>query len=187
MVPDKQCMAASLFSVVPVELYKLAISLQSELTAGLTGSASSVGDLATEVITTFQGAGTTIAEVQSSDVLTGMEIATSPILLIFVIILMIQENPYLQYFCGYPGYDDEHLPFDPSTMVYFRKRLTPEILGEINEMILKTVESEKHGTSVPLLSCNPCGNFSFPLDKSSESKGRCGCCGRHLPCAARGV
>ena len=47
-----------------------------------------MGDLATEVITTFQGAGTTIAEVQSSDVLTGMEIATSPILLIFVIILM---------------------------------------------------------------------------------------------------
>ena len=24
--------------------------------------------------------------------------------------LMIQENPYLQYFCGYPGYDDEKLP-----------------------------------------------------------------------------
>ena len=48
--------------------------------------------------------------------------------------LMIQENPYLQYFCGYPGYDDEKLPFDPSLMVYFRKRLTPEVLGEINEM-----------------------------------------------------
>lgn len=47
--------------------------------------------------------------------------------------LMIQENPYLQYFCGYPGYDDEKLPFDPSLMVYFRKRLTPEVLGEINE------------------------------------------------------
>ena len=24
--------------------------------------------------------------------------------------LLIQENPYLQYFCGYPGYDDEKLP-----------------------------------------------------------------------------
>ena len=51
--------------------------------------------------------------------------------------LQIQENPYLQYFCGYPGYDDEKLPFDPSLMVYFRKRLTPEVLGEINEMILR--------------------------------------------------
>ncbi|MBP1737388.1 MAG: transposase family protein, partial [Oscillospiraceae bacterium] len=49
---------------------------------------------------------------------------------------MIQEHPYFQYFCGYPGYDDSKLPFDPSLMVYFRKRLTPEILGEINEMIL---------------------------------------------------
>ena len=51
--------------------------------------------------------------------------------------LQIQEDPYLQYFCGYPGYDDERLPFDPSLMVYFRKRLTPEVLGEINEMIVQ--------------------------------------------------
>lgn len=36
---------------------------------------------------------------------------------------------------GYSCYDDEKTPFDPSLMVYFRKRLTPEILGEINEMI----------------------------------------------------
>ena len=50
--------------------------------------------------------------------------------------LQIQENPYLQYFCGYDGYDDERMPFDPSLMVYFRKRLTPEVLGEINEMII---------------------------------------------------
>lgn len=54
--------------------------------------------------------------------------------------LMIQENPYLQYFCGYPGYDDSKLPFDPSLMVYFRKRLTPKILGEINEMIVQNAE-----------------------------------------------
>ena len=57
--------------------------------------------------------------------------------------LQIQENPYLQYFCGYPGYDDEKLPFDPSLMVYFRKRLTPEILGEINEMILRDAKERQ--------------------------------------------
>ena len=50
--------------------------------------------------------------------------------------LQIQENPYLQYFCGYDSYDDSKPPFDPSSMVHFRKRLTPEILGEINELIL---------------------------------------------------
>ena len=62
--------------------------------------------------------------------------------------LMIQENPYLQYFCGYTKYDDEHLPFDPSTMVYFRKRLTPEVLGEINEIIIRDAqEREKQDES----------------------------------------
>ena len=57
--------------------------------------------------------------------------------------LQIQENPYLQYFCGYPGYDDEKLPFAPSLMVYFRKRLTPEVLGEINEMILRDAKKRQ--------------------------------------------
>ena len=57
--------------------------------------------------------------------------------------LQIQENPYLQYFCGYPGYDDEKLPFDSSLMVYFRKRLTPEVLGEINEMIVRDAKERQ--------------------------------------------
>ena len=42
----------------------------------------------------------------------------------------IRENPYLQYFLGYEGYKDE-LPFDPSMMVHFRKRLSGNILKEI--------------------------------------------------------
>jgi hypothetical protein len=50
--------------------------------------------------------------------------------------LMIQEHPYLQFFCGFAEYKDEP-PFDASLMVYFRKRLTPEILGEINELIIQ--------------------------------------------------
>ena len=57
--------------------------------------------------------------------------------------LQIQENPYLQYFCGYPGYDDEKLPFAPSLMVYFRKRLTPEVLGEINEIIIQDAKERQ--------------------------------------------
>jgi hypothetical protein len=44
--------------------------------------------------------------------------------------LQIQETPCLQYFCGMPGYMDKP-PFDASTLVWFRKRLTEEILGEI--------------------------------------------------------
>ena len=47
----------------------------------------------------------------------------------------ITENPYFQYFIGLPGYQTEP-PFVPSLLVEFRKRLTDDILGEINEMII---------------------------------------------------
>lgn len=47
----------------------------------------------------------------------------------------IIENPYLQYFIGLPAYQNK-APFAPSLLVEFRKRLTEEILGEINEMII---------------------------------------------------
>jgi len=57
--------------------------------------------------------------------------------------LQIEEAAYLQYFCGYEAYDDSKLPFDPSLMVYFRKRLTPEVLGEINEMILAKAQKQE--------------------------------------------
>ena len=46
----------------------------------------------------------------------------------------IRENPYYQYFIGLPGYTDE-APFVPFLLVDFRKRLTEDVLAEINEMI----------------------------------------------------
>ena len=56
--------------------------------------------------------------------------------------LQIQENPYLQYFCGLPGYTED-LPFNPCSMVRFRQRLTPEILQEINEIIISAALEAK--------------------------------------------
>lgn len=47
----------------------------------------------------------------------------------------IRENPYYQFFIALPGYQDEE-PFVPSLLVEFRKRLTDDILGDINEMII---------------------------------------------------
>ena len=47
----------------------------------------------------------------------------------------IMENPYFQYFIGLPGYQAE-APFVPSLLVEFRKRLTDDVLSEINEMII---------------------------------------------------
>ena len=53
----------------------------------------------------------------------------------------ITENPYLQYFIGLPGYQ-EAPPFDASTLVLFRKRITIDMLMEINEYML--TEKEDH-------------------------------------------
>jgi hypothetical protein len=61
--------------------------------------------------------------------------------------LQIQETAYLQFFCGYKEYDDSKPPFDPSTMVYFRKRLTSEILGEINELIIKKASTPEKASN----------------------------------------
>ena len=96
--------------------------------------------------------------------------------------LMIQENPYLQYFCGYDSYDDSKPPFDPSSMVYFRKRLTPEILGEINELILSENQKDSSednddsdngnsGTLIVDATCAP-ANIKYPQDASLLNQAR---------------
>ena len=46
----------------------------------------------------------------------------------------IAENPYLQYFIGLPGYQEE-APFDASTLVLFRNRISAEMLMEVNEYL----------------------------------------------------
>lgn len=48
----------------------------------------------------------------------------------------IRENPYYQYFIGMSGYEDK-IPFVPSLLVEFRKRLSEDVLNEINEMIIE--------------------------------------------------
>ena len=55
----------------------------------------------------------------------------------------IMENPYYQYFVGLPGFQEEQ-PYAPSLLVEFRKRLTEEILGEINEMIIAYNHPKDH-------------------------------------------
>jgi len=43
----------------------------------------------------------------------------------------IRENPYLQYFIGQSSYSNE-LPFDPSLLVYFRQRISPNLINKVN-------------------------------------------------------
>ena len=53
-----------------------------------------------------------------------------------------QLLPWDKIEAKYAGYDDSKPPFDPSSMVHFRKRLTPEILVEINEMVIQVAEKK---------------------------------------------
>ena len=50
----------------------------------------------------------------------------------------IIEGPYLQYFIGLPRFQSE-APFQPTLLVEFRKRLSPEILERCNEVIIRAL------------------------------------------------
>lgn len=82
----KGFMAVSLFTVVPVRLYELAVTMQGQLTAGITGYGSSIGTVASEIIQDFSAV-ESISDLAANSI-TGFEIITSPIMLLFIIILM---------------------------------------------------------------------------------------------------
>ncbi len=82
----KGFMAVSLFTVVPVRLYELAVTMQGQLTAGITGYGSSIGTVASEIIQDFSAV-ERISDLAANSI-TGFEIITSPIMLLFIIILM---------------------------------------------------------------------------------------------------
>ena len=83
--------------------------------------------------------------------------------------IQIQETPCLQYFCGMPEYKDE-LPFDSSLMVYFRKRLTPEVLGEINELIIRKAKGTDTNSSDDDEAEPPEGNNDSTNSNEKEDK-----------------
>ena len=82
----KGFMAVSLFSVVPVRLYALSVSLQGLMTTGLAGSGESIGSVGTKIIEDLQTTDTLEAAMTGSRF--GLHAITSGIMLIFCIILM---------------------------------------------------------------------------------------------------
>ena len=102
----------------------------------------------------------------------------------------ITENPYLQYFIGLPGYQ-ETSPFDASTLVLFRKRISAKMLIEANEYLLqenkpdkkeddndhhnppsgKTEENENKGTLTIDATCTPV-YIRYPQDVSLLNEAR---------------
>ena len=82
----KGFMAVSLFSIVPVRLYALSVSLQGLMTTGLAGSGESIGSVGTRIIEELMTTDTLEAAMIGSRF--GITAITSPIMLIFCIILM---------------------------------------------------------------------------------------------------
>ena len=82
----KGFLAVSLFTVVPVRLYALSVSLQGTFSAGLTGYGRSIGEVGQDIITELSEIQTLSDVVNSSHF--GLGIITSPIMLLFCVILM---------------------------------------------------------------------------------------------------
>lgn len=82
----KGFMAVSLFTVVPVRLYELSVTLQGQLTAGITGYGASIGDVASDIMQEFSAV-ESLTDVTSGPFL-GFGSITSGIMILFCIILM---------------------------------------------------------------------------------------------------
>jgi hypothetical protein len=83
----KGFMAVSLFSVIPIRLFELSVNLQSSLTVGITGYGQSFGEVANEIVSGFSTTGG-IESAMGTGIFGGLSAITSPIMLLFMIIMM---------------------------------------------------------------------------------------------------
>lgn len=83
----KGFMAVSLFTVAPIELYKLSVSLQASLTSGITGHNNGIRGLATGIISELNNV-SDITSIGSSGVFGGLSTITSPMMAMFILVLM---------------------------------------------------------------------------------------------------
>ena len=85
------------------------------------------------------------------------------------VIEQIKENPYLQFFIGLTEYAYS-APFVPSLLVEFRKRLTPALLTDINEMIISASKQGDPSDSQPPVSpASPSSSTSPCSEAHSDS------------------
>ena len=82
----KGFMAVSLFTVVPVRLYELSVTLQGQLTAGITGYGASIGDVASDIMQEFSAV-ESLTDLTSGPFL-GFGSIASGFMILFCIILM---------------------------------------------------------------------------------------------------
>ena len=82
----KGFLAVSLFTVVPVRLYALSVSLQGTFSEGLTGYGRSIGEVGQDIVTELSEIQTLSDAVNSTQF--GLDVITSPIMILFCVILM---------------------------------------------------------------------------------------------------
>lgn len=83
----KGFLAVSLFTTVPVRLYELSVSLQGTLTAGITGFGNSIGTVGQNIVDDL-AAVESIADMTAVTLDFGLGVLTSPIMLLFCVIMM---------------------------------------------------------------------------------------------------
>lgn len=84
----KGFMATSLFSVLPIELYKSTIDLQTSLTTGITGHDQSLSDLGNSIFSSFTSVEDVFSLSSMAESSVAMANITNPFLWIFIIIMM---------------------------------------------------------------------------------------------------
>ena len=82
----KGFLAVSLFTTVPVRLYALSVSLQGTLSQGITGAGTSIGTVGAQIVDEFTTVDGLIEALSTAHF--GLGALTSPLMLIFCIILM---------------------------------------------------------------------------------------------------
>lgn len=87
------------------------------------------------------------------------------------LVAQIQENAYYQYFIGLSGYQEE-APFESSSLVHFRKRLSFEIITEANEYLInppqKDNEQDKNDLT-PSIDSLPDTSADTSVDASADT------------------
>lgn len=78
---------------------------------------------------------------------------------------VITENPYLQYFIGLSGYQ-EQAPFEASLLVSFRKRITIDVVQLLNEELLERHQPKDDDHNTPTGGGN---GSQLPENQNSES------------------
>jgi len=81
-------------------------------------------------------------------------------------IAMLSTDIALQYFCGMRSFGEEEIPH-PSSMTYFRKRLSPETMRELEEIVTKALEPHlprrRRGQMIVDTTCIE-ANVTYPTD-----------------------